>query len=932
MEPFSLIHTPLKGINLIEASAGTGKTYAIEGLFLRLLLEKQILVEQILVVTFTQAATEELKDRVRNKIGKARDAFLKGQSDDIFINALIKKIKPAEIAVQLLQDALTDFDRASIFTIHGFCQRVLHENAFETGTLFDTELITDQTKLVREIADDFWRQHFYNAPPEFVGYALEKVKGPVYFARLLENTIPAALRIVPEAHASDLKSLPTYQITYRQLKTNWPLAQEQVTDLLKDPVLNGTVYGSTTASSSAKGTSKRALKVSAMAIQLERFIGSGSPGLPLFKEFEKFTTAKITASTRKGKRPPAHPFFDLCDELFTQAQALQKEMEAYLLFLKVNFFEYAASELTKRKTNSNVRFFDDLLLTLKDALDQPEGNILAESIRTKYRAALIDEFQDTDSTQYQIFSKLFSLPDSIFFMIGDPKQAIYSFRGADIFSYIAASQSADNKHTLSENWRSSPGLIKAVNTIFRNIPVPFVFDEISYIHTKPAHEKHPEEDDCAPLQLWFVSGNDESPLNKAEAIAMISNQLALEIIRILSEESDRFREGDIAILVRTNRQAQIVKASLAQKQIPSVLYYAGNVFETHEAMEMQKILLGISEPGSEHKLKAALATDIMGVSGEKIQSSQRDPQWWEHRNICMKEYFQLWGRHEFMRMFRFFMDREGVREKLLSLPDGERRLTNLLHLAEILHQESVESGPGIFGLIKWFSEQRKSSLPGSDTHQLRLESDAKAVKIVTIHKSKGLEYPIVFCPFAWEGIATRSETIRFHQPDSKILTVDLQPHKGSPNFVRAQNELLAESIRLLYVAVTRAKKRCYLVWGRFNSADTSAMMYLFHHGSDTKAIDRLTEMRQAFSEKNASDMLSDLKILERNSEGSIQTVLFPVKTEGRYAFQAEKFSQPFGRRFLGKIDTSWKISSYSSLISRQAPPGELPDHDAFFHS
>ncbi|MCK5193831.1 MAG: hypothetical protein KAQ71_08480, partial [Desulfobulbaceae bacterium] len=412
-----------------------------------------------------------------------------------------------------------------------------------------------------------------------------------------------------------------------------------------------------------------------------------------------------------------------------------------------------------------------------------------------------------------------------------------------IFSYIKASGNADSKYTLIENWRSEPGLITAVNTIFANVVAPFVFDKIGFEKGIPGGKiESIHEKSSAPLTLWYLESDKKSgkpkPFSKTQAVPMIAKAVTGEISRLTLKggdgqplgERDHVKAGDIAVLVRTNRQAQIIKKSLLSKRIPSVLYDTGNIFNTHEAKEMERVLSSISEPANERMFKSALVTDIIGVSGHEIDSLDHEPFCRETRAGNFREYFQLWNRYGFIRMFRKFMAQEKVRERLLKFPDGERRLTNLLHLAEILHKESVEKKTGITGLLKWLSEQRNNPTLESETHQLRLESDEHAVKIITIHKSKGLEFPIVFCPFSWEGSIIKDQEIVFHDSDNKEFTLDLGSSEKSIHLAIAQNELLAENMRLLYVALTRAIKRCYLVWGRFNTAETSAMAYLFHYG------------------------------------------------------------------------------------------------------
>jgi exodeoxyribonuclease V beta subunit len=944
---FDPINTPLMGTNLIEASAGTGKTYAIAGIYLRLLVEEHLTTDQILVVTFTQAATQELKDRIRNTLLKAKSAFSKGSSENDLINRLVKKHENTALAVRLIQDALIDFDNAAIFTIHGFCHRVLSKHAFETQSLFDMELVTDQTDMAREIVDDFWRTHFYNMPLEFISYASKKISGPEYFLALLAKNNAPDMRIIPELESPDLEGLDEFRNIFKRLKFAWNLSKEQVIPLLKNPCLSGTVYGSTKTEPKHTGFSKRDLKVLSMTRTMDRFVDSKSMGFPVVKDFEKFTATKLAASTRKNHTPPFHDVFNICDELYEKGLSLEAEMERCLLYLKTLFFSYAREQLPVIKEKSNIQFFDDLLIRMKKALQDTGGNELASAIRRQYKAALVDEFQDTDSVQYEIFRRLFDSKRSVLFMIGDPKQAIYSFRGADIFSYLTAAGDANSKYTLIENWRSNAGLIRAVNTIFSNVPSPFVFEQIGFEKGIPGEEIQSMDDkSSSPLIVWYwESGRNTDTsklLNKTQAVPLIATAVTDEISRLISpgpkswsrDESDGISAGDIAVLVRTNRQAQIIKNSLLLKRIPSVLYDTGNIFHTCEARDMERILWSISEPGSERRFKTALVTDILGVSGHKIDSADSQPFGWEPRVSNFMEYFRLWIRYGFIRMFRNFMSKEKIRERLLAFSDGERRLTNLLHLAKILHQESVEKQTGITGLMKWMSEQINTPVPESEIHQLRLESDEHAVKIITLHKSKGLEFPVVFCPFSWGGSLIKAPEIAFHDHDTKKLTLDLGSSEKDIHLTFAQNELLAENMRLLYVAVTRAIKRCYLVWGRFNTADTSAMAYLFHYGpppeDDIKIEDLVSSLKSRCSEKKDEELLEDLKQLADKSKGSIVLVPLPANNGMEYASFEDETEEISSRQFSGKIDTSWKISSYSSMVSQRVPEEAVPDRDVSY--
>jgi exodeoxyribonuclease V beta subunit len=939
LKPLDLINTPLEGTNLIEASAGTGKTYTIEGLFLRLILEKQLAVEQILVVTFTKAATEELRDRIRTKLLQAEKAFHKGSINDKFLQDLLLHQEDHLTAVDLIHDALVEFDKASIFTIHGFCAKILYEHAFETANLFDTELISDQTEWVREVAQDFWRKNFYDAPLELISYFTRKVKGPGYFWQLLGKMRAAEMKIIPKIKQPSLKNLKAFRKAYQCLKDQWPQARDDVIQALRDSALSAVHYGSLETDKSGTGMTKRDIKISSMIDAMEKYVAPNNAGFPLFENFENFTAQKIEKAVKKNQRPPSHGFFETCDELYRRAAGLQTELENYFVWLKTQLFNYASSELTVRKAEKNIQFFDDLLVLVKKALTVKRGNPLAAAIRQKYRAALVDEFQDTDDIQYEIFSQLFSTKDSLLFMIGDPKQAIYGFRGADIFSYLKAARHVRAKFTLPDNWRSEPALISAINTIFSNVTDPFIFKEIPFEDARPGKsELSSLTENKKPLTLWYldssVHAQSNKPIPKTEAVQLIGEAVADEICRIVTTDSEPWQPGDIAVLVRTNRQAQQLKDYLSARGVPAVLYSTGNIFESREAMELEKVLFSISAPSNLHYLKAALAMDARGEAPFSADLGTRQS---EYHLEAFHHYFRVWRRSGFMAMFRLFLAREKIRQRLLAFADGERRLTNMLHLAEILHQESRKRNLGMTGVLKWLAEQRRLQSSFPEEHQLRLESDELAVKIVTIHKSKGLQYPVVFCPYAWEGSFITDNEIVFHQEEQsegdQRLTLDLGSDCYDLNLVLAQNELLAENVRLLYVALTRAKSKCYLVWGRIKATDSSALAYLLHGSSCPKSDYRSENLVETLNdhvrEKSDEDRIEDLNRLADKSGGSIEVLALPQHPSSVFFEKAGAANEIVCRKFGRKIDRTWKVSSYSSLVSRRITDIDEPDRDAF---
>ena len=951
LREFDLLNIPLLGTNLIEASAGTGKTYAITALFLRLILEKALFVDQILVVTYTVAATEELRDRTRRKLREAIAAFSSGQSEDPFLSDLVRKIPNHREAVAQLQVALHDFDEAPIFTIHGFCQRTLHERAFESGSLFDTELSTDQESIPEEIAHDFWRRHFYPAAPELVTYAQSKKYSPGYFLDLLKRKTPGQdPKIVPESGPVELISLKIFRRQFERLKEAWPGVRQAVLEKISDPALK--YYGDP----------------EKLIGLMDKYTAAQWPALPLFEKFEKFTTATLRESTKKKQVTPQHPFFDLCQEFQDTAAALTSEMDRYLLFLKAEIFRYLDKELPARKQRKNIQFFDDLLTRLASSLQKAGGEDLVKSVQDRYKAALIDEFQDTDPVQYAIFRSVFSREGSILFLIGDPKQAIYSFRGADLFAYLKAASHVDSRYTLTHNWRSEPGLIRAVNEIFSQRRKPFVYDEISF--QKAAFQEHSQDRlrlhgrSGPPFRLWFVEGDADKPLSKERARAPITRAVAAEISRLIdlgrqgkaTIGDHPVREEDIAVLVRTNNEAGYIQEALGALRIHSVLYSTANVFDSHEALEMDRVLAAIAEPQRESLLRAALATDMLGLSGEALERLTRDEPAWEDWLARFREYYDIWERQGFIRMFRYLLLREKVRSRLLSLPGGERRLTNVLHLSEILHQEATESKRGMLGLLKWLTNQRNQDLPRLEEHQLRLESDANAVRVVTIHKSKGLEYPIVFCPFTWAGSTIKkNREFTFHDvEDGGQLKLMIDPSGDPRRRMLAEKEILAENLRLLYVSLTRARNLCYLVWGRFHEAETSAPAYLLHppdkkclecanpaqSGTEMPKIEPaktlpskkenseniVEETKAHFSILSDKEMREELKELSRRSDGTVRLADLPDEPGEEMPPAPENKKELTCPVFSGRIVRDWQIASFSSLVSARKKEAEAPDH------
>lgn len=811
---FDCLQSPLSGVHLIEASAGTGKTYAIEGLFLRLLLEKRLSVGEILVVTFTNAATAELRERIRARLTGFK-GLLKGlHNGDPMMERAAERLSDKEEAALRLTNAIQGFDEAAIYTIHGFCARILRESAFESNETFDTELVTDQEDLVREAAEDFWRLNISTASGVFLEYALSRLslQDLISLYRICPR-IPIAA-ILPEPAVLYQRELEErYQDALERAAMMWEQEKQRVEEILRND----------------EGLNRRIYPLRQIPVWMEEmdkfFLGARNwDSFPV--KSERLGSGTMSQAVKKGFSHPSNPFFDVWEDFVGIRRRLENELQGRILGLKGEFLSFMARELELRKTARNVAHYDDLLTRLKRAVCEGKEGGLIERLSSRFKAVLIDEFQDTDPIQYEIFRRLFWGEKGALFLIGDPKQAIYGFRGADVFTYMEAGRRVPNRHTLLHNWRSHRRLVDAVNALFGSGGMPFIFREIAFEPAVAAEEKihrelRIEEGPQEPFIFWFFQrppGETEERISKARIKELMCEAVCSEIARLVSLGRMKkallgerpLEEGDLAVLVRTNREAEMIKRGLSRLRVPAVLHHMGSVFQTAEALDVQRLLLAIEHPSRQEIVRAALATDLMGLCAKDLD--QGDPEFWDHWISTFRGYGELWSSLGFMPMFRRILSEHGVLSRLAAMQYGERRMTNLLHIAEILHRESLDQGRGMAELVNWLMEKRRSD--PEEEYQLRLESDERAVQIVTVHRSKGLQYPVVFCPFLWDARSharNSKDPFMFHDEGGRLV-LDLGSESREENLEKARREALAEEMRLLYVALTRACSRCYLLW------------------------------------------------------------------------------------------------------------------------
>ncbi|MGD8912792.1 MAG: exodeoxyribonuclease V subunit beta [Candidatus Thiodiazotropha sp.] len=916
----------LQGFNLVEASAGTGKTHTLTGLYLRLLLEEGYSPERILVVTYTKAATAELKTRIRQRLIDVRSLFEDGESDDPLLHAILDNIEDQPQARRRLDLAIASFDRAAIYTIHGFCQRVLTEQAFETGQAFNTSLVPDQADRMLQIADDFWRREINQLPDQLLQALRNWMDTP---EALLYRMRPALGKPYLQVRACDwpegIQALEQRALQLQsQVKALWDEERGTIVSMLSNKqVMKGNLY--------------RQAWVEGWGEKMDQWLQLTPYDNP-FAKAERFTPESIEAAVKGGKTPPKHSFFPLFSHYLRSVEQCINAFDKAMVALQKSFYDYLLQELPRRQAEAREWSYDDLLLQLHDALQGDKGRRLSGVLRRRYPAALVDEFQDTDPVQYRILCQIYLDSRQPVFLVGDPKQAIYSFRGADLFAYLRAREETGAKqHTLDVNWRSTPGLVQAVNTLFGRAHRPFFEPRIGFEAVAAADREMAalmiEGDGKAPFQIWRLAFDEQTGID--EIRQAVAEATAGEIARLLTlagQDRARIGErrlcgGDIAVLVRTHEQASRIEQALRGYGISAVHSSQQSVYWSQEAEQLQRLMIALLEPHRGRLVRAALATPMLGWDAAAIDELNRKDSLQNGLFNRFLRYHRAWRESGFIAMIRALANDMGIENRLLEFSDGERRLTNFYHLLELLHQYDSTAHPGMEGLVKWFARQCQSSSQ-DDEHLLRLESDGDLVKIDTLHHSKGLEYGIVFCPFLWdEGeIRTDDRPFLFHDPqDDYAAALELGSDDFHTNRAYYHEEVFAENLRLLYVALTRPRYRCYLPWGWLKQSRASALGWLLHATHEADSPQTLVAWQQQQKSLTPETDEQVLLALAGAAQGSIDITALPQATEmAQLTLPLPPNLQP-PRGFSASITARRGVASFSSLVAGQHE--DRPDYD-----
>ena len=937
---------PLHGSRLIEASAGTGKAWTIAALYLRLVLghggdngfARPLMPDEILVMTFTRAATRELSDRIRARLVEAVACF-RGQQPVAAHDSLLHTLMAVypegtarEHAAWRLAMAAESMDDAAIFTIDAWCQRMLREHAFDSGNLFEETLESDESQRLLDAVHDYWRQQCY----PLNGTQLDVVLGVWKHVDALHADMQALSQdAVPAAHGEGSlaqcveQAQQGYEDTVQTLAQGWADKAQRLQHWL-DAQLDGAAYL----------WDKRKL-------QPARYTG-WLRDLAAWAQDPLHTPLKLTDAARH--RLSLEGMAEACkgstmDVLFpdelAQLQQLLVDLQAVpqpAIALRLHAAAQVQQRLQWLKRQAGTFGFADMLQRLDAALGGENAANLRSGILAQYPVALIDEFQDTSPLQYRLFDRIYRTADndaeSALLLIGDPKQSIYGFRGADIYSYLRARAATEGRHyVLDMNYRSTHGVVQAVNQwfvqaeqragegafMFRHwqegqMHNPLPFDPVQANGRKETLQSHGTA--LPALQMWWHDAPDENgnrvPVSGDDVRQHMAAACAEQIVQWLGDAQvgfaqadqplQRLRPRDMAVLVRTGREATAVRQQLQRRGVASVyLSDQESVFASAEAQDLLLWLRAVAAPLEVRGVRAGLATHMVGLSLDELAWLASNDEAFDGYSEQLRKLHGVWQRQGVLAMLRQTLHAMQLPARWLSDVGGERRLTNFLHLAELL-QNAAATLEGEQALIRWLATQIAEPGKGVDEQVVRLESDADLVKIVTVHKSKGLEYPVVFLPFASDFRAYSDELVRVPQDDGS-RRLELSP--SDAELAQADTERLREDLRLLYVALTRPRHLLWMGLGALRKGHSkqcvnheSASGYLLNGGESATAT-QWWDALHALAQSCPGMQLERVPEQIAHSMWRSQEVEQPLQAASAYA---------------AHFDRNWGIASFSALV------------------
>ena len=843
----AVFDTDLHARSVVEASAGTGKTYALAGLFARAVIVDRLRVPQILAVTYTVAATQELRERVRLRLRQAvelADAWNDGdpetQEGDAPETAMLRRLlhqslssEPRESIPALRQRlarALREMDLAAIATIHGFCQRVLREHALDTRQpLIASELETADTAARERLAADLWRVFSRDADgADFLHRQFGRVGD---LSRALRDLLaPEPLRPPSPPVLTDPRPAlaQAWQHVCESFTVHGEPACEAVGNAIADAVLKANEY--------------KADHVASLWQWLRKAVASPSPPSTAHPKLHKYLPAVLEKGTLKAKagKTPQSPLFATFEPVIEALTALELWQEARDLQRLHGLRADARRRERARKEAFNVRDYDDLIGELHEAVtgerssDSASANLIG-ALRDQFPCVLVDEFQDTDARQWEIFARLFG--EGSLVLVGDPKQAIYRFRGGDVNTYVAAAKTAQQGATLDRNFRSRPCVIRAVNTLFESVPPSTLGEGIDFLPTQPGGNALDTdfllEGQAAPAIHFHVVPPSENGKDYTKPVSVrLAAELCADAIlqRLQQAQAGRalirdrlsktmrpLQPRDVAVLVRDHRQAAAVRHALSLRGVPAVASGRESLYQSEEAQDLLTLLLALRAPGDDRRLRAALATPLLGWDAARIAVLDEEGDLLRQWQQSLVSWRSRWERHGPQAMLAEVLAANA--ERLLGQAGGERRLTNYLQLGELM-QSAAGRNLGTQGQLDALRYDIVHADGDDEAQQPRLESDAGRVQILTLHKSKGLEFPLVYLPFVGIGRQEKINGLAMYTDDSGQRVRQwptAQAFDGAPAWSDAKqahlDEESAEDMRLLYVGLTRASEALWLCAG-----------------------------------------------------------------------------------------------------------------------
>ena len=947
------------GLTVIEASAGTGKTYSISHLVPRLLLEGALPdLSQLLLVTFTRDAARELAERVRRVLAKLAAPAASDEPKQVpHIAALRPLLENAEARTRLNR-ALLDLDLLAVSTIHAFCQRTLQQEGSLCGMPVLPEVTTDDSEHLNPIVHELWVS------------ILATDATTAALATALGWKLSDALKLINSLRRAQSPKTEPALPTFDTLRANLKVLSGALTDsesFESAMAILGRVE---------PGGWNKGIENAAEVIRRLRPLQNGSLETLSFWQSLAFAAevpGKVKATPKMGKtlraEIAAHPWFTALDRLFTLTQRLEWAWQQHLA---AEAIPKLAVVMAQRRLITQ----DGLIGALYRALHRtsPEGAEqsarLAAHLAARYQVALIDESQDTDPRQLAIFQRIFNHPDHRrrLILVGDPKQAIYSFRGADLSTYLAARTTADAGYTLTHTHRAPAPLVKALNQLFQR-PQAFHHPDMQF---KPAESALAFDrrllrngQPCSRLEAWIVPEADQASYSaQGRRVTAISAQMASTMVDLLQHGKieTHFRDGrereikqvtpkDFAVLVSTNSQAEAMAAALQARAVPVVINSGSDVFASEEASELHLLLHALLDPRKLRLQRSALATRLLGLDATSLADLDQVGSDGQQPSLVWQERFQRWHQTWMVRgLAALFTGLEqldiGLTRRLALVPlTGERRATNYRQLTDLLLEATRDEAPRPEETVRWLGQQiaRAEERSQSEERQLQLSSDREAVQIVTMHKAKGLEYPLVFCPFLAESIKEHKGVAQISAPAGNagetssdlLIHLDLLDDTNREARVR---ELMAaqleERLRLAYVALTRAQVRAWICVysGTAKSDHGSALDWLLRSDADLSAYSSYSAAWVESAKTNRSDHHRDVLLAlgaKRHDDALPDTLITfrdpPLPTEDRFKPQATTEAPKSGMSALAAtiIPPSWRVTSFSTLTKEKHAHGAV---------